>query len=393
MRGAGEDSHLLVGTKVSDEPTVLGPDGFVQRLAGRVGARWDQWPLRQYPARKAGLFSPAAAPSFTPGRVRDIPRDITHLHWVANGFLRIEDFRMLGDPLVWSTHDMWALTGGCHYTDGCERYLKNCGWCPLLGSQEECDHSRKVWLRKRDSWRGINLTIVTSSRWMARLAHASPLFKDTRIEVIPNCLDTTFFIPRNRFAARSALGLPQHKLIILFGALSVRGDQRKGLHLLDSALENLSASIERESVCLAAMGLSSPQGSTSYPFETHYLGVITEEDRLALSYAAADVFVAPSIEDNLPYTVMEAMSTGIPCVAFNTSGMPDLIDHEISGYLAKPFVIEDLAAGIKRVLLDRPLRELWGQNARGRVVDRFSQEVIVQQHMKLYRDLLDTKRM
>lgn len=391
MRSAGKDSRLLVGVKVSDEPAILGPDGFAQRLAGRVGARWDQWPLHHYPARKAGLFSPAGVPSLTPRRVKSISRDITHLHWVANGFLRVEEFASLGTPLVWSAHDMWAFTGGCHYTDGCEQYLKNCGWCPLLGSQKEQDLSREVWFRKQDSWRALNFTIVASSRWMAALIRASPLLKHSRIELIPNCLDPNFFAPRDRVAARVALGLPQDKLILLFGALTVKGDRRKGLHLLESALERLSTSIGRDSVCLAIMGASAGQGPNPYPFAATYLGVIDNEETLALAYAAADVFVAPSMEDNLPYTVMEAMSTGIPCVSFDTGGMPDLFEHEESGYLAKPFEVEDLAEGLKRVILSRTLRGKWGRNARARVLERFSQEVVSRQHEKLYQDLLSEK--
>jgi glycosyltransferase involved in cell wall biosynthesis len=285
-------------------------------------------------------------------------------------------------------HDVWALTGGCHYTQGCERYAQRCGHCPVLGSEDEADLSRQVWSRKRAAWDGLDLTLIASSRWMEGLIRSSALLRERRVEILPNCVETDFFRPVDKAAARAALALPQNRRLLLFGALTEKGDRRKGYHLLVPALQRLAGRLPRDALDLAVMGLARPDGPLPFPFETHYLGVIRDDAKLALAYAAADVLIAPSLEDNLPYMVMEAMSCGTPCVAFAVSGLPDLIDHGESGYLARPFEVDDLARGIESLVMDDTLRRALGDRARQAVVERFAPAVIARRHLNLYEDLL-----
>jgi len=379
---------MLVSAKVTDEPGVLGPSSALDRLSARLAARLDQRPLRRYSHRSAGQFSPARARSRTPIRTAAMPRDVTHLHWVTNGFLSVEGLGRLPGPLVWTLHDMWAFTGGCHYSDGCERYTQACGRCPVLGSDGEADLSRQTWERKRDSWAKLDLTLIASSRWMARLAGSSALFQNRRVEVIPNCVDPDFFRPSDRSAARAAFSLPQSRRVVLFGALVAAGDRRKGFHLLIAALQRVASRVPRDSLSLAVMGMSEPEAAIPVPFQTHYLGVIGSETRLALAYNAADMYVSPSLQDNLPNMVMEAMSCGTPCVAFDTGGMPDLIEHNLSGYLARPFDVEDLARGIEAMLTDEQYRRSLGEGARRAVLERFAPEVIGRQHVNFYEGIL-----
>ena len=392
LRASGVESELIVAAKVGHDAHVHAPRTRFQRLAVRVAGRWDRLPLRAYPERRAGLFTPAIARAGTPQRAAAMPRDITHLHWVANGFMRIEDLQKLSGPLVWSLHDLWPLTGGCHYSEGCERYTEQCGRCPVLGSDDDEDLSRQVWLRKRAAWNKPNLTLIASSRWMAGIVRSSSLFRERRIEIVPNCVDTELFRPADRAAARTVFSLPQDRAVVLFGALTASGDRRKGFHLLTPALERLAQRVPRESVCLAVMGLSRPEGPTPLPFDAHYLGVIQDDARLALAYAAADLLVVPSLEDNLPYMVMEAMSCATPCVAFDVSGLPDLIEHGVTGYLARPFEVDDLTRGLESLVTNQQHRTSLGMRSRQAVLDRFAPRVIARRHLDLYEDLLRAAR-
>ena len=170
-----------------------------------------------------------------------------------------QPFAVLGGPLVWSLHDTWAFTGGCHYTDGCERFIINCGRCPALGSVDENDLSRSVWSRKQAAWSGIDLTVIASSQWMAKMARTSAIFRGKRIEIIPNCVDPIQFDGKDKAKARAIFGLPQDRRLILFGALSSAGDRRKGYHLLAPALNFLARRLARNSVDVVVMGMDRPK--------------------------------------------------------------------------------------------------------------------------------------
>ena len=157
-----------------------------------------------------------------------------HLNWICNGFVPIELLARFKQPLVWTLHDMWAFTGGCHYALGCDRYRASCGDCPQLGSGREKDLSRSVWQRKATAWQNLNLTVVATSQWMAKCVSESSLFRDLPIEVIPIGLDTNVFKPIDASIAREFCNLPPAKQLVLFGAID-GGDTRKGFHLLRQA--------------------------------------------------------------------------------------------------------------------------------------------------------------
>ena len=113
---------------------------------------------------------------------------------------------------------MWAFTGGCHYSQECDNYKKSCGNCPQIPTKYNVDLSSWVWQRKANSWAKVNGTIVALSNWLAKCAASSPLFKDWRIEIIPNGLDTDIYKPFEQSLVRKNLNLPQDKYLILFGA-------------------------------------------------------------------------------------------------------------------------------------------------------------------------------
>jgi glycosyltransferase involved in cell wall biosynthesis len=282
---------------------------------------------------------------------------------------------------------MWPFTGGCHYSQECDRYTDSCGACPKLHSHQSWDLSRWVWQRKGKAWNDLKLTVVTPSLWLAKCASSSSLFKDVRVEVIPNGLDTQTYKPITRQLARDLINLPQDKYLVLFGAMYPNSDRRKGFHLLQPALQSLSQSGWQERIELAVFGASEPNQATDMGFKSHYLGKFSDDISLAVVYAAADVFVAPSLQDNLPNTVMEAIACGTPCVAFNIGGMPDLIEHQQNGYLAQPFQVEDLAQGIAWVIENQQRHQKLCDRARQKALQEFTLEIQARRYESLYSEL------
>jgi glycosyltransferase involved in cell wall biosynthesis len=207
--------------------------------------------------------------------------------------------------------------------------------------------------------------------------------------VIANGLDIQRYKPIEKSFARNLLGLPQNKQLILFGAMSSTSDRRKGFHLLLPALKKLSqGQMGQDRLELVVFGASQPLEPPDFGFKTHYLGRLNDDISLALVYAAADIFVAPSTEDNLPNTVMEALACGIPCVAFKIGGMPDMIEHQQNGYLAHPYDIEDLAQGINWVLENTERYNQLCIQARQKVEQEFTLELQAEKYLELYSDIL-----
>ncbi len=237
VRDQGIDCRLLVQFKTGNAGEVICNSNSLRKLGRRLKLFLGLLPVRMYPNRPENNFSPALLPDHLVAEIKAIDPDIIHLHWLGAGFLRVETLRRLGKPLIWTLHDSWAFTGGCHVPYACKRYQQSCGACPVLGSSREGDLSRWTWNRKERAWRDLNLTVVTPSRWLADCARSSSLFRDLRVEVIPNGLDTGMFKPGDKEQARKLLGLPKDKKIILFGAVRGTTDPNKGFHLLTKALQ------------------------------------------------------------------------------------------------------------------------------------------------------------
>jgi glycosyltransferase involved in cell wall biosynthesis len=382
---------MLVKVKYSDDPNVIGSkanSGIAQATNG-LRLTLDQLPRKFY-SHNGGTdyFSPHWLPDNINAKVAQINPNIINLHWVSSGYLQIETIAKFNKPIVWTLHDMWAFTGGCHYNQDCDRYTVSCGSCPQLGSSKDWDLSRWVWQRKAKAWKNLNLTIVALSSWLHKCASSSSLFKDLPIELIPNSLDTEIYRPINKQVARELLRLPQDKQLVLFGAIKSTSDKRKGFHLLQPALQELSQSAWQGRLELVIFGASQPENQPDLGFKCHYLGTLNDDLSLALAYSAADVFVLPSIQDNLPNTIMEAISCGTPSVAFNIGGMPDMIEHEKNGYLAQPYKIEDLAQGIAWVLENEERHQKLSYRAREKVEQEFTLEIQANRYLSLFNKIL-----
>jgi glycosyltransferase involved in cell wall biosynthesis len=291
---------------------------------------------------------------------------------------------------VWTLHDSWAFTGGCHIPLDCLRYEGSCGSCPQLNSQCEHDLSRWVWERKRKAWSGLAFRVVTPSRWLGKCAASSSLLRDKCIEVIPNGIDTTIFKPLDKRYVRESLNVPVDKKIILMGGVRSLEDPNKGFRHLLASLEILAAEGWKEKAELIVFGDEPPIPITGIPFPTRFVGYLNDDLSMALLYSAADVFAAPSVQENLPNTVMEALACGTPSVAFNIGGMPDLIAHKETGYLAQAYLKEDLAAGISWVLSDEQRWVNLSRNARQRVETKFSIALAADRYRRLYNEVIGT---
>lgn len=378
------DVSFLVKQRVSEENSAI---PVCSKVEGWLSAFLENLPQHMYPERQKNNFSLGWRGSRFAAAVSARKPDIVHLHWVAGGFVQLEQLARLHVPIVWTMHDMWPFTGGCHYAGDCLSYLDQCGFCPVLGSKKACDLSRKRWQKKTQILKDLDVTYVAPSHWLADCCRSASVAEGKRTVVIPNGIDTDLFKPMDKLAARQRLGLPVDKNLIMFGALNALTDLRKGFHLLEKALIELERSKVAEKPELVVVG-DTGQNSPPVPgFKYHYLGYVSDETALAEIYSAVDVFVAPSLQENLANTVMEAMSCGTPCVAFDVGGMQDLIDHRFNGYLSVPFAAEGLARGLSWVMSSGDRLSELSSEARSKVVKTFTLKNCVDKYMNLYRDL------
>ena len=384
----GINSKYFVQYKYVDDTSVITDSRKRSRPINYLKSGLDQIPLKFYPKYNHSYFSPAIAPDNLISQLQSISLDIVNLHWICGGFIRIESLKKITHPLVWTLYDSWPFTGGCHIPYECEGYIKKCGKCPILKSSSEFDLSHWIWKRKMASWKDLNLTIVASSHWMEKSVRSSSLFHNCRIDVIPTGIDTNQFTPTSKDIARSNVSLPINKKIILFGAVNCTTTYNKGFHLLKKALKKLNGVLNKKETEIIIFGGDPPAESQDIGFKITYLGKI-DDATLAQLYRSADVFVAPSLSDNLPNTVMEALSSGTPCVAFQIGGMPDMIDHLKNGYLARPFDPDDLAKGIEWILSDENRWQSLSKNARQKILREFDIIIIAKKYSTLYNEILN----
>jgi len=384
LRSLGCHSQMLVRAKFGTDNDVIRDKSLLTKVSPPLSGL----PLRLYPKRAGGIFSSQWFPDVFAKRSKQFSPDIVHIHAICNGYLQIETLRKFQKPLVWTLHDMWPFTGGCHYNQDCNRYQESCGACPQLQSDRQRDLSHWVWKRKAKAWKGLNLTLVATTSWMAECARSSSLFKDLRIETIPLGLDTEKYKPHNRHFAREALNLPQDKHLVLFGAIGGTSDYRKGFHLLQPALQRLSQSGWQDQIELVVFGAGQPQQAIDLGFQAHYVGRLSDDLSLALVYSAADVMVVPSVQEAFGQTASEAQSCGTPVVAFNSTGLKDVVDHQQTGYLATPFEVEDLAKGMVWVLEDQERHCKLQFQAREKGVRDFASKIQAARYMSLYTELI-----
>ena len=312
--------------------------------------------------------------------------DVIHLHWVNQGFLSLKNLERIcasGKPVVMTLHDQWYFTGICHYSSDCDKYRTQCEKCPMLKGPG-IDLARRVYNRKRAIYEGRNITFVGCSRWMADLARKSSLTRGHTVTNVPNAIDTDVFKPMDKLEARRRHNLPMDKKLLLFGAQRIT-DKRKGFDFLVEACEHISMHHPTlpGQLEVVVLGGDAPSVKELLPLPVHIVNYLSNEDDIAQLYNAVDLFVTPSLQDNLPNTIVEAMSCGTPCVGFDVGGIPEMINHKQDGYVADYCDSLDFAQGIAWCL--NPDRQpALSAAARAAALATYSQSVAATRYLSIY---------
>jgi glycosyltransferase involved in cell wall biosynthesis len=385
LRELGYRSRMLVGIKVTrdlDVDTVT---------AGRIAKIADL--AADEVTKRMGLQYQIIPSS---RRVRRHPwvndAHIIQLYNTHGGYfsLRMLPWLSRRAPIVWRLSDMWPMTGHCAYAGPCTRWMTGCGNCPDLATYPpiNVDLTAWLWRQKRRIYNQCDLTIVAPSSWTESLARQSPLLSGVEVRRIPNGIDTDVFKPRSREMARSLLDLDPTAKAILFVAQELDDNPRKGGAYLMEALRRLAASAKIE---VLLVGIGGESWEKAVPFPVRRLGYVTDDRLMSAIYNSADLIVAPSVVENLPNTVLEAMACGVPAVAFDTGGMADAVRHMETGYLVPFGDVEALAVGIGTLLKDDDLRLRLGRASVGLVRTMFSKQTQAQAFAGLYAEILESR--
>lgn len=312
--------------------------------------------------------------------------DVIHLHWVNQGFLSMRNIDKImhsGKPVVITMHDQWYFTGVCHYSGECEKYRVMCEDCQLMKKGLLGDLARSVFEQKMNIYKDVKLTFVGCSKWIADLARSSKLTEGKKVVNIPNAIDTEVFCAKDKAEARKEFGLPMDKKLLLFGSQRIT-DERKGFKLLVDALniikqndEALAAGIE-----LVVVGGDSEKVQDEVPFNVIPMSYVSDTNKMVMLYNAVDLYVTPSLQDNLPNTIVESMACGVPCVGFNVGGIPEMIDHKENGYVAEYKNADDFANGVVWALTSD--YDALCKNAREKAISTYGEEAVARKYVEVY---------
>jgi len=391
LNNNGVKAKMLVRDKETDRLTVAAVPGQKWMQFYFLWERFVVW-LRLYFNRKH-LFEVDIANCGAD--VTQLPEfqeaDVVHLHWINQGMLSLKGIRKIlntGKPVVWTMHDIWPATAICHLTLDCRNFETQCAHCRLLpGNGSTNDLSTQIWKRKQQMLNDRQITFVTCSQWLAGEAQKSALLKGQRVVSIPNPIDTHIYTPKDKQQARQRVGLPTEGRIILFASQRVT-NRNKGMGYLLEACRLLAEQYpeKKEDITVAILGGHAEEIEGQLPFRTCPLGYVNDEQRIVDIYNAADVFVLPSLSENLPNTIMEAMACGVPSVGFRIGGIPEEIDHQQNGYVADYCSSEDLARGIWWTLYEAD-HEAVRKACLQKVAHNYSQQSVANRYLEVYESL------
>ena len=388
LKNNGIKAKMLVRDKQTDQITVVGLRRTWLHVWKFVWERLCIWKANRF--KKNHLFAVDIANTGTDitGLPEFLQADVIHLHWINQGMLSLSNIRRIlesGKPVVWTMHDMWPCTGICHYAKDCRSYEQACGHCPLLykgGSRH--DLSYRVFRQKQALYRTAPITFVACSHWLEQQARRSALLQGEAVVSIPNPINTNLFKPHDKQEARAKCQLPGGLKLILFGSVKIT-DERKGMRYLVEACKLLLAQQPewKDKLGVVVFGQQSEQLQSLLPIRVYPMKYVHNEHELVDIYNAVDLFALPSLQENLPNMVMEAMACGVPCVGFNTGGIPEMIDHLHNGYVARYCSAEDFANGIKWILDESGYGEL-AEQARLKAVANYSESSVAKKYTDIY---------
>lgn len=315
--------------------------------------------------------------------------DIINFHIIHSGYFNYLAIPKLTEtkPAIFTLHDMWSFTGHCAYSYDCERWKIGCGNCPYPHTYPAInrDNTHLEWKLKDWVYSKSNLTIVAPSQWLTEQAKVSMLSRFP-IHYIPNGIDTIAYQPLDPLLCKTILGISPTKKVLLFGADSLK-DSRKGSDLLFQALQKLPQSLKKETILLT-FGNGGETITSELGMPTLSLGYISSDRLKSVAFSAADLFIFPTRADNLPLVLQESMACGTPMVSFKIGGVPDLVRHNLTGYLAQPENSTDFCNGILMLLEDEKLRQKMSENCRAIALKEYTLELQAKRYIELYQQVL-----
>lgn len=394
LRSIGIDSKILVQQKIGNSESVKSINtSFLDQYKTKARIGLDYLLIGSLTHKERGRFTIPFIGSDISEHPEVKSTDILHLHWINGGYISLKILSKLTElnkSIVWTLHDMWPFTGGCHYTGECRKFEFECGECPALKFKGKKDLSNKIFKQKDKIYMDKNINVVTCSKWLAEEAGSSRLFKDKNISVIPNPIDTEIFKPHPQNESRNKLGIPLDKIVIMFSSFTVY-EKRKGFELLKDSLNEIfnNQTELRDKINVIVLGSAGNEIISEIPFKVILPGRISDDKMISHYYSAADFFVAPSLQENLSNTVMESLSCGTPVVAFKIGGMPDMIEHKVNGYLVDRISTIGLANGIKWLFMSKEnIQNEFRKKAREKVITEFTFSHIGEQYGSIYNRLL-----
>lgn len=388
LKNNGIKAKMLVRDKQTDQISVVGLERSWLTVWRFVWERVVIWSANRF--KKNNLFAVDIANTGTD--ITTLPEfqqaDVIHLHWVNQGMLSLRNIRQIlesGKPVMWTMHDMWPCTGICHHARECTNYQQECHHCPFLyGGGGKKDLSTRIFRKKKELYKTAPITFVTCSQWLEQRAQESALLVGHNVISIPNPINTNLFKPRNKQEARTKCRLPQKGKLILFGSMKIT-DKRKGI---DYLIESCNLLVQKhpelkQTMGVVAFGKESNQLQSLLPFPVYSLNYVKDEHSLVDIYNAVDLFVTPSLEENLPNTIMEAMACGVPCVGFQVGGIPEMIDHLHNGYVAQYKSSADFANGIYWALTESEYPVLSEQACR-KAIANYSENIVAKKYIDVY---------
>ena len=391
LRNNGIQAKMLVRDKQTDNIAVTGLKKSLWSIWQFVWERIVIWKANHF--KQHNLFEVDIANTGT--NILSLPEftqaDIIHLHWINQGMLSLADIRRIIEsrkPIVWTMHDMWPFTGICHYAGECKKYTSKCEQCPVLLKGSKKDLSFRTFQKKMKMFEGSRIHFVSCSQWLGNMAKNSKLIGHQNITSIPNAINTNLFKPKSKQAIREKYQIPSDKKLLLFGSMKTT-DKRKGMDYLVEACQILAK--EQPDFCkqlgVVILGMNSEIYQSLFPFPIYAMNYVHAEKDLVDIYNIVDLYVTPSLQDNLPNTIMEAMACGIPCVGFNVGGIPEMIDHLHNGYVADYKSAEDFANGIHWALSESEYQSL-SEEARRKVTSSYSESTIAKRYIEVYNKII-----
>ena len=390
LQSIGVESKMLVQRKFSNNQNIVSVNtNYFSKLKTNFRMLVDLLQMKIFTKTKKGRFSFGSIGVNISNHTLIKDADIIHLHWINEGYLSLnslEELRKLNKPIIWTLHDMWAFTGGCHYSSGCHNYKDECGRCPYLNFSYKEDFSFSILNKKKMVFNELNISFLTCSEWLGSIASGTPVLKRKEVYPLHNTLFMDIYKPMDQVEVRIKLNLSKQKFLILFVSLSIE-DERKGFkYLKKSLIELLKKNPELSNeIELLVIGSYSKQWLQEVPCKINAVGRITNDKIMSEYYNAADIFLAPSLEDNLPNTVLEALSCGTPVVAFNIGGIPEMVEHKINGYLAEEKSVEDFTNGILWMIQNKNNFKEYKKNARSKIEKEYNPSLIANKYLEIYK--------